>query len=524
MGNILQQFKDLWSPLGANQKISLILAGGLVALAMIAMMLWAAQPDYQLMYRGLSAEDAGEIVNKLEQKGVAHELRSGGSIYVEGNLVHKLRAELAADGLVPSGGSGKGFELFDTSALGVSDFHQRTNYKRAIEGELGRTISQFRGIRSARVMVVMPENRLIVTPGFESKATASVFVDAGGGLANTTVTAIRQLVANAVPGLAVNSVAVADSNGTVYGGQGEDGIAGFTSDAMKLRQKYEKDFSLKVQTMLDQVLGPYNSVVRVAVDIDTTAIETKERVFEPEGVVRSKTVEETSNSEQDFTGGAGGLAGAAGNIPNSAQGAGAGASKVLSDSQETLREDYEIGQKEITSVQNPGTISRVTAAVTLNKLFSGEGANRQPVERTEPQLEEIREMVVNSLGIKLLQGEALRNVVTITEYEFAPNPMVTNHEILVKEQNLDRWIEVGLNSIGAILGIGVIIFFLQMLKRNKPEQISVEVLQPEQMLQSRKMEDTSAVTPEMLNELIRQKPANIGVTLKDWIGDPEASK
>ena len=527
MGNILGQFKDLWNPLGANQKISLILAAGLVVLAMIAMMLWAAQPDYQLMYRGLSAEDAGEIINKLEQKGVAYELGKGGdSIYVEATLVHKLRAELAADGVVPNGGSGKGFELFDSGAFGVSDFHQRTNFKRAVEGELARTISQFRGVNSARVMVVMPENRLIIAPGQSVKATASVFVDTGGGLEVQAVNAIRQLVANSIQGLGANDVVVVDSSGhDLTEGLKSDGLGGFTSDAMRLRQKYEKDFTLKVQTMLDQVLGSHQSVVRVAVDIDTSSVQTTLKEFDPESaVVRQTQTEETTTKETDYTGGAGGLAGAAGNIPNSAQGAGAGIAKDVNDTQEVKTQNFEINEKNVVSVQNPGTISRVTAAVLVARRYEGTGANRTPIDRTPAEILSLKGHVMNALGIRLKAGETIDSLVTLTESDFAPNPIVNTQEILIKEQNLDRWIETGKNSIGVILGIGVVIFFLQMLKRNQPERISVEVLQPEQMLQSRRMEDTSAVTPEMLNELIRQKPANIGVTLKGWIGEAGGSK
>ncbi len=143
---LVNQFKDLWNPLGANQKVSLMLAGGLVVLAMIALMVWAGQPNMQLLYGNLNAEEAGEIVDKLERMGEKFETgKNGNSIYVESSKVHRLRWELASEGLVPSG-TGPGFELFDKGSFGISDFVQRTNYLRAIKGELERTITQFSGV------------------------------------------------------------------------------------------------------------------------------------------------------------------------------------------------------------------------------------------------------------------------------------------------------------------------------------------------------------------------------------------
>lgn len=521
MGQLVNQFKELWNPLGANQKISLILAAGLVALAMIAMMIWAAQPNLQLLYGNLPPEEAGEIISKLEQKGVKFDLgKSGGDIYVEASMVHRLRAELATDGVLPSG-SGPGFELFDQGGFGISDFHQRTNFLRAVQGELARTIMQFDGVNAARVMVVMPENRIIVSKENRDKPKASVFVDTSNGLPIQAVNAIRHLVANAIQGLDVNDVAVLDKSGLVLTAelQGDGLSGGLTSDVIRLRKKYESDFTTKVQTMLDRVLGSGQSVVRVAVDIDTSSVQTTEKSYDPESaVVRQSTVEENSTIERESDSSPT-VAGVSANVPNEAGANGAGNSKDKQERNEVKTEQFEISERVTDRLQQPGQISRITASLLVAKQFVGAGEERREVPRTPEQLDELRNIVINALGIKVQPGERIDDFVTVKEMEFAGDALLSPLGDMQEEVEWQKWIEMGKNAVGVVLGLGLILFFMRMLKRNQPEQISVEVLQPEQMLHTRKLEDTSSVTPEMLNELIRQKPANIGVTLKDWIGE-----
>jgi len=525
MGKLFSQVKQLWDPLGINQKISIALAAGLVVLAMIAMMVWSAQPKMQLLYGGLSAEEAGKIVSKLEQKGVPFEAgRGGDSIYVEAGMVHRLRMELATEG-IPAG-SGPGFEIFDESGLGISDFQQRTNFLRAVQGELARTISQFDGVNSARVMVVMPENRIVVSREGRDRPTASVFVDTPNGLPLPAVNSIRHVVANAIQGLKVDDVVVVDSSGVVLSEELKgDGLnTGLSNDVIRYRKGLETYFTAKVQSMLDRALGPGQSEVRVAVDVDTSSVQTTEKSFDPDSqVVRGSTTTETIQTEAEVAA-PGSAVGAASNLPQSEGQGESDRSSSREERTESRTERYEISEVTRSSVQAPGSIRRLTASVLVAKRYVGEGGERAHEPRTPEELQSLRRSVVNALGISLAPGQNYEDLVSITEMDFATAPRVEQAQMLQKDGVVEYWMELGKPAVALLLGIGVIIFFLQMLKRNKPEEISFELMQPEEMLQSRKMEDTSAVTPEMLNELIRQKPANIGVSLKEWLGDVEPSK
>ena len=214
MMKFAQSLLGLWKQLGLNQRVSLIVASLALAGGMAAIVIWSRRPDYQLLYGQLGAKDAGAVVAYLDAQGVPYQVTAGGSaVEVPSDRVYKLRMELAAKDL--PGGDGVGFEIFDKGQFGLSDFVQRTNYLRAIQGELGRTIAQLQGVRAARVMIVQPENRLLVTDE-NVKSTASVFVDLGGGrLEPDQVNAIRHLVANAVQGLQPDQVAVVDNHGHV---------------------------------------------------------------------------------------------------------------------------------------------------------------------------------------------------------------------------------------------------------------------------------------------------------------------
>src|SRR4051812_15485095 len=332
MKNFSASLVALWSQLGLNQRVSLAVAALTVVGGMIALVVWSRRPDYQLLYARLSEKDAAAIIGTLQSQNIPHQVSAGGtSVRVPSNQVYKLRMDLAGKGL-PSG-DGVGFEIFDKGQFGLSDFVQRTNYLRAVQGELARTITQLHGVRAARVMIVQPENRLLLTEQ-GVKSTASVFVDVGGGRLETEqVNAIRHLVANAVQGLAPDQVAVVDNRGNMLSESlKQDPTLGTASSQMRYRQQVEDYLAKKVETMLSVVIGAGNAVVRVSAEIDTEAATLVSEKYDPEGqVVRSQTTtDDTTNSTESRA--AGGAAGISANIPEK-QGAAEGAARPISTSE-----------------------------------------------------------------------------------------------------------------------------------------------------------------------------------------------
>jgi flagellar M-ring protein FliF len=526
----------LWQQLGLNQRVSLVVATVVVAAGMVALVVWSRRPDYQLLYARLGDKDSAAIISYLETQNIPHQVTAGGStVSVPSDQVYRLRMDLAGKGL-PSG-DGVGFEIFDKGQFGLSDFVQRTNYLRAVQGELSRTIAQLAGVRAARVMIVQPENRLLLTEQ-GVKPTASVFVDMGGGrLEIDQVNAIRHLVANSVQGLVPDQVAVVDNRGRVLSEElKQDPALGSASSQMRYKQQVEDYLAKKVETMLATVIGPGNAVVRVSAEIDTEATTSTSEKYDPDGqVVRSQTVtEDTSNSSEART--SGGAAGISANVPEKTDGAAAASTLRPVNTTEQNRKNrtttYEINRVTTNVTRNPGTIRNVTASVLIAPRLvppASDADGKVPADakptgqkRTPEELNALRQVVVNALGLKLSPGETLESIVALQEIPFAAEPVSAQVQAIEKDNRLQSWIEVASKWAAVAGAAAVLLVFLRLLAKQKPEPVPVEVLTMPPELAARSLQNGSAITPDMLNQLIRQKPANIGTALRDWVATPAA--
>ncbi|MGH7956007.1 MAG: flagellar basal-body MS-ring/collar protein FliF, partial [Opitutaceae bacterium] len=408
MKNFTQSLVDLWKQLGVNQRVSLVVAALAVAGGLIGVVLWSQRPDYQLLYARLGDKDAAAVISYLQSQSISHQVAAGGSaVQVPSNMVYKLRMDLASKGL-PSG-DGVGFEIFDKGQFGLSDFVQRTNYLRAVQGELARTITQLQGVRSARVMIVQPENRLLLTEQ-GVKSTASVFVDLGGGrLEIDQVDAIRHLVANAVQGLATDQVAVVDNRGRTLSAElKQDPMLGSATSQMRYRQQVEDYLSRKVESMLATVIGPGNAVVRVSAEIETDATTLTSEKYDPEGqVVRSQTqTEDTTNSSEARN--TGGAAGVSANVPEKAPAVDAkGPTSTSEQTRKNRTTTYEINRTMTSVTRTPGTIKNLTAAVFIAPRLSAPAAASastdgaaavapQVRKRSAQELDALRQVVINA--------------------------------------------------------------------------------------------------------------------------------
>jgi flagellar M-ring protein FliF len=531
MKNFAASLLALWQQLGLNQRVSLIVATVLVIAGMTSLVIWSRRPDYQLLYSRLSDKDSTAIIAYLQTQNIPHQVTSGGgAVSVPSDQVYKIRMDLAGKGL-PSG-DGVGFEIFDKGQFGLSDFVQRTNYLRAVQGELARTISQLQGVRAARVMIVQPENRLLLTEQ-GVRSTASVFVDMGGGrLEIDQVNAIRHLVANAVQGLNPDQVAVVDNRGHVLSEElHQDPTLGTASSQMRYKQQVEDYLSKKVESMLAAVIGPGNAVVRVSADIDTEATTQQSEKYDPDGqVVRSQTVtEDTTNSSETRQSGA---VGVSANVPEK-QVVAESARPVSTNEQNRKNRttSYEINRTTTNVTRSPGTIKGVTAAVFVApRLAPAVGPDGKPVANAQPQqqkrtpeeLNALRQVVVNALGLKLAPGQTLDSVVALQETSFAAEPISQQVQAIESENRVQGWLNAA-SRWGAVAAAAVVmLLFLRILAKQKPEPIPVEVLTMTPDLATRSLQNGSNITPDMLNQLIRQKPANIGTALRDWATAPAA--
>jgi flagellar M-ring protein FliF len=528
-----QSLLNLWKHLGLNQRVSLVLAALAVVAGLVALVIWSRQPDYQLLYGRLSEKDSAAIISQLQTQNVPHRIANGGStVYVPSDNVYKLRMELAAKG-IPSG-DGVGFEIFDKGQFGLSDFVQRTNYLRALQGELSRTIMQLDGVRAARVMIVQPENRLLLTEQ-GVKPTASVFVELSvPRLETEAVNSIRHLVANAVQGLLPDQVAVVDNKGRVLSEDlRQDPLLSSASSQMRYKQQIEDYLSRKVESMLVPVVGVGQVVVRVSAEIETESTTLTQEKYDPEGqVVRSQTTtEDTSNTTEARSGG---VAGISSNVPGGAA-PNSSDQKAPVNQTETSRKNhttaYEIGRTLTNVTRNPGSVKGITASVFLAQRLApvpaGAPATATPTPqpRTPAEIQALRQIVMNALGVRLAAGQSPDTLVSLQEMPFQTEPVSQQIAAIQSETRMQSWIATGSQYFAVGAALIVFYFFWRLLKKQKLEPVPVELLveTPASNANGQLRLNGGSLTPELLNELIRQKPANIGTALRDWVNVKKAT-
>ena len=364
---LLKQLAGIWSELGLNQKVTVITAGFAVVAALVAVLVWGGRTDYSLLYGNLDTAEAGRVTQALDASSVKYKIsQGGGSIYVPSSQVHQMRMQLATQG-IPKG-EGIGYELLDKNTLGMSDFMQHANYNRAVQGELARTIAKFNGIDSARVMVVSPENRLLIDPG--RHATASVFLTMRrmSRPSSETVDAIQMLVANSIEGLSVNHVSVVDNSGNVLSIHDEEGsLVAVTSSRLRARQELENYLGKKVESMLEKVVGPGNVVARVSADINTDSETITQEIYDPElkAIETESTITEQNIEPVAQPGGPAGV------TPNIATGGAntqiaAASTNQVGFLKEDISSEYAVSKSMTNKVVLPGQIKELNAAIFVN--------------------------------------------------------------------------------------------------------------------------------------------------------------
>jgi len=250
---------------------------------------WVKSVNYSILYSDLEPAEAGEVVNQLTEQNVSYKLTNGGTtIMVSSDDVYKVRISLASQGLPRSGNIG--YAIFDKSNLGMTEFLQNLNFRRALEGELMKTIMQLSDVQAARVHIVMPKDRLFKEDKQEATASIVLKLRTPGGLSKSQMAGITHLVASSVEGLKPQNVSIIDYNGELLSSQnGSDPLAGLTSSQLDVRKNVEQYLEKKAQSMLDGVIGQGRSIVRVTAELDFQQVEKTNEIYDPNSaVVRSE--------------------------------------------------------------------------------------------------------------------------------------------------------------------------------------------------------------------------------------------
>lgn len=391
-----------------SRKIAL--AGvALVSIALFAVIIIQSQTAaHQLLYANLSEADAGSVVNWLKGQKIPYQLKNDGkNIWIPADKLYETRLELAASGL-PSGG-GVGFEIFDKQSFALTDFVQKVNYTRALQGELSRTISSLAPVEATRVHLALPEKRLFENQ--QKPATASVIVTLAPGrtLDKDQVQGIIHLVAGSVTGLAAEDVKVIDASGKVLStNEKENSDKSVSLDMLAFQQEVEHRMETRALELLDKTLGIDKSMVRVTATLDFAKVEKTQELFDADDpVVRSEQQQQEVNGGQS----SGGVPGVESNLQGkTADQAGSGPSS----SKSSRTTNYEIS-KTISKTVNPaGGVTKLSVSILVaDKSVPGkdkEPATTQP--RTEEELKSLENMVASALGLIKERGDSI-NIVSM---------------------------------------------------------------------------------------------------------------
>ncbi len=427
--NVLQFLQRL--SIGQRIALGTVVVGGTLILILVAQ--WASQPDYGLLFRNLDSEDANRIVESLQDDNVKYQLRENGTaIYVPRGDMHELRLRFAGDGMISRGQTG--YELFDEGTIGMTDFMQRMNRNRALEGEMARTISNIDQVESARVHLVMPER----TPFREAQATptASVVVQLaqGGSLSRSQIQGITALVAGGVEGMSRDEVTVLDTRGNMLSNpdSGSDD-ATLTSNQLRLQRSVEEHLTEKGQSMLDRIVGPGNAIVRVSSRLDFSRAVTEEEALDPE----SSTIISEERLDEEGLGG---------------------------DNASSLVRNYDVTRSRTRSEKAVGEISRLTVSVILNhrqnqfqnaNLEEGEEPADEAVPFDEQELEEIEALVKNAVGFDDNRGDAF----TIQQTRFDTSNDLALSEQFQQQQRSEEiqlYLRYGLILLALLLAVWLI--------------------------------------------------------------------
>ena len=508
---------QLWEGLSSLRKLGLAVAVvGIIGLS-IGILSWSGgNNEMKRLVSGGDAEDMGEVVEYLKANQIEFEYsESGNTILVPADKHASVKMEMAMKGLPKTGNVG--YEIFDEGNFGISDFVQRTNKQRAIQGELERTIRAMDAVKDARVTIVQKDNNLLLSEDPENRPTASVMINTGGmRLPSEKGMAIQFLVARSVEGVGQSSVTVVDEKLNLLSDESDSsGAAGVAGQMMKAYQAQEKRLEAKIESMLSKIVGNNQVVAKVSVNLETkTSTELDER-FDPDGSVPRTTTTDKDDAKTVETQQGNNAAGMGANVPNVSQDA-TMQDPIMAESEESRESkttDFEISRNLKETVQEPGAIVGRSAAVLIAK---GE------TPRTPAQIEVIKESVVNAIGARFdLDDQKLETYVTVNEVEFldAASPFGAAGETAsLLKGFFETWSPVFKTFLGPLLAIVMFIVFLRMLKKFKPSEAEVQVLdEDDQQLLAGTRSLGSGLTPELLNDLIQEKPDNVGTALRRYL-------
>jgi len=403
-----RRLTSAWQELSTVRKGMLLGTGFVLVATLYLLYSWSSSTSFVTLYSQLDPSDSSQIVDQLRSRGVEYRLEQGGStVRVSESQLDELRIDFASQGL-PEGGH-VGFEIFEGNAFTATDFVQRLNFQRGLQGELARTIETFPAVNGARVHIVLPERTLFRQD--DEPATASVVLDMrpGRALSADEVAGIAHLVAGAVSGLEKNNVTILDSNGSLLfdGASAEQGGFVFTASQQQMQRDYELALQREAQRMLDSTVGPGKAVVSVRATLNFDQVESESETFESGDSDGTPISTSSVNESYSTSGGttASAVPGAVANVPGANADLPGGetatadattSTPATTDYERTeTTSNFEVDRTLTVTKRAGGTVERISVSLLLDESVA------------EAQATALEQNVAAAVGLDLERGDAI---------------------------------------------------------------------------------------------------------------------
>ncbi|HEX2895364.1 MAG TPA: flagellar basal-body MS-ring/collar protein FliF [Marmoricola sp.] len=499
---------------------------GTLALLLAGFMIfrWASTPSYAPLYSNLSSSDASAVVDKLDSQGVPYKLTNGGNtIMVPKDKVYSARISLSGQGLPSS--SDSGYSILDKQSLSTSQFQEQTNFKRAMEAELSKTLEALNGVQTAVVHLALPEKQVFADK--QDPPTASVLISTrpGSELSPEQVQAIVNLVASSVDGLTPDKVTVTDSAGHLL--SATDGTAGVASARDQQVQDYQNEMNQRVQQMLDRVVGPGNSTVAVTANLDFDKSVTEKKSYTYNKL--NPPLSQTKSIEKYSGPGAGsaltGVVGPDGQMDSTGTVAGAGSKYAKSSETSDNAVDTTVEHRETA----PGSVRNLHVGVVLD------AATARTINPSE-----IQSLIASAVGIDPTRGDTVQ----VSSLPFDRSAEKTAKAELAAAQKADasakQWTLIRNSGLVVLILLIVLLAWFKGRKRAKErteatsyvvEQLRQEALEraaaqaavepSAAMLALESMEQSeSSEMRDELAALVERQPEDVASLLRGWLVDP----
>ncbi len=422
---VKQTFEKLiqyWSNRTAAQRILLAGLAGSMVIAFLVMIFLLNQPEMRVLYTNMAPEDAARVVELLKASKTPYELRENGTtILVPTEAVYEQRLKVAGEGVMH--GQGVGFELFDQLKVGQTDFVQRINYTRALQGELSRTIAEFPQVDKARVHLVLPQKSLFIEEQKKASASVVLTLKRGQKLDAKQLQGVVNLIAMSVEGLTPEHITITDTTGqSLYQPRGDGGLDGMTTTQFEYKNTFEANLENRLEQLLTPIVGPGRSIAKANVELDFSQRTIRKELYDPNAtVVRSEQKSEESTSGTaavDASGVTTTPRGGGAAVPNSNfRGEGySGTESTQKSSRENRTTNYEINKEEQNVVTPVGDLKRQSIAVIVDGTYEKvEGKSTFAfVPRKPEELERIKQVVARAAGLDPARGDEIQ----VSSFEF----------------------------------------------------------------------------------------------------------